>query len=62
MLCFLICNDTWYTKFSDPISFSASLVQAFEVLSKRLRLIEDIPLKVSGVQPLDSGTDSRLET
>ncbi|CAK7339575.1 unnamed protein product [Dovyalis caffra] len=37
----------------DPMSFSASLLGAFDVLSKRLRLIEDIPLKVSSVQPLD---------
>uniref|UniRef100_A0A803Q1Y2 Nucleolar protein 6 n=1 Tax=Cannabis sativa TaxID=3483 RepID=A0A803Q1Y2_CANSA len=39
---------------TDPISHSASLLEAFEVLSKRLRLIQDIPLKVSAVQPLDS--------
>ncbi|KAG7034144.1 Nucleolar protein 6 [Cucurbita argyrosperma subsp. argyrosperma] len=38
----------------DPITFSGSLLAAFEVLSKRLRSIEDIPLKVSAVQPLDS--------
>ncbi|KAJ4851471.1 hypothetical protein Tsubulata_014141 [Turnera subulata] len=37
----------------DPMSFSASLLGAFELLAKRLRLIEDIPLKVSSVQPLD---------
>lgn len=37
----------------DPMSFSSSLLGAFDVLSKRLRLIEDIPLKVSSVQPLD---------
>ncbi|CAB4318037.1 unnamed protein product [Prunus armeniaca] len=30
------------------------LLGAFEILSKQLRLIEDIPLKVSTVQPLDS--------
>lgn len=35
------------------MSFSASLLGAFDILSKRLRLIEDIPLKVSSVQPLD---------
>lgn len=40
---------------SDPISSYGSLVQAFEILSKRLRDIKDIPLKVSSVQPLDSG-------
>ncbi|GAV60039.1 Nrap domain-containing protein, partial [Cephalotus follicularis] len=38
----------------DPICFSGSLLEAFDVLSKRLRLIEDIPLRVSSVQPLDS--------
>ncbi|KAL5557295.1 hypothetical protein UlMin_039531 [Ulmus minor] len=38
----------------DPISFSGSLLEAFETLSKHLRLIEDIPLKVSTVQALDS--------
>ncbi|KAE9596604.1 putative Nrap protein [Lupinus albus] len=38
----------------DPISYSGSLIGAFDVLSKRLRLIEDLPLKVSSVQPLDS--------
>ncbi|ESW28940.1 hypothetical protein PHAVU_002G030700 [Phaseolus vulgaris] len=38
----------------DPISYSGSLLAAFDVLSKRLRLIEDLPLKVSSVQPLDS--------
>ncbi|WJZ86013.1 hypothetical protein VitviT2T_005516 [Vitis vinifera] len=38
----------------DSISFSGSLLEAFEVLSKRLHLLKDIPLKVSSVQPLDS--------
>ncbi|KAF5958281.1 hypothetical protein HYC85_005506 [Camellia sinensis] len=38
----------------DPIAFSASLVEAFDVLSKRLRLLDDIPLRVSSVQALDS--------
>ncbi|KAK9948609.1 hypothetical protein M0R45_004177 [Rubus argutus] len=38
----------------DPISSSGGLLAAFEILSKRLRLIEDIPLKVSTVQALDS--------
>ncbi|PSS30826.1 Nucleolar protein [Actinidia chinensis var. chinensis] len=37
-----------------PIAFSASLLEAFEVLSKRLRLLNDIPLRVSSAQPLDS--------
>lgn len=40
---------------SDPISSSGGLLAAFEILSKRLRLIEDIPLKVSTVHALDSG-------
>ncbi|XP_010254816.1 PREDICTED: nucleolar protein 6 isoform X2 [Nelumbo nucifera] len=37
----------------DPISFSGDLLTAFEVLAKRLRNLEDIPLRVSSVQPLD---------
>ncbi|KAK9285428.1 hypothetical protein L1049_024621 [Liquidambar formosana] len=37
----------------DPISFSKSLLGAFEVLSESLRKLEDIPLMVSSVQPLD---------
>jgi len=45
---------------SDPMSFSSSLLGAFDVLSKRLRLIEDIPLKVSSVQPLDPGISKIL--
>lgn len=44
----------------DPMAFSGHLIRAFEVLSKHLRLIQDIPLKVSSVQPLDSGTVSFL--
>ncbi|KAL8137849.1 hypothetical protein V2J09_003850 [Rumex salicifolius] len=38
----------------DPISFSSYLLEAYEILSKRLRLLDDIPLKVSSVQPLDA--------
>ncbi|XVE82616.1 hypothetical protein DITRI_Ditri16bG0020000 [Diplodiscus trichospermus] len=38
----------------DPVSYSGRLLRAFEELSKRLRSIEDIPLRVSSVQPLDS--------
>nr|XP_016452559.1 PREDICTED: nucleolar protein 6 [Nicotiana tabacum]XP_016452560.1 PREDICTED: nucleolar protein 6 [Nicotiana tabacum]XP_016452561.1 PREDICTED: nucleolar protein 6 [Nicotiana tabacum] len=38
----------------DPISFSKSLLVALEELSKRLLQLNDIPLKVSTVQPLDS--------
>lgn len=37
----------------DPISYSTSILEAFEALSKRLRLLEDIPLRISSVQPLD---------
>ncbi|XP_026393536.1 nucleolar protein 6-like isoform X1 [Papaver somniferum] len=37
----------------DSVSFHGSLLAAFEVLSKRLRSIKDIPLSVSSVQPLD---------
>lgn len=39
---------------SDPISFSKSLLKAFDDLSKRLRILDDIPLKISSVQPLAS--------
>ncbi|CAN4080066.1 unnamed protein product [Withania somnifera] len=38
----------------DPISFSKSLLVALEELSKRLLQLNDIPLKVSTVQALDS--------
>ncbi|MBA0560777.1 hypothetical protein Golob_017655, partial [Gossypium lobatum] len=38
----------------DPVSHSAKLLGTFEELSKRLRSIEDVPLKISSVQPLDS--------
>ncbi|XP_020572255.1 nucleolar protein 6 isoform X2 [Phalaenopsis equestris] len=38
----------------DPISSSTSLLEAFETLSKRLRLLEDVPLRISSVQPLDA--------
>ncbi|MCL7023428.1 hypothetical protein MKW94_008534 [Papaver nudicaule] len=38
----------------DSISFHGSLLAAFEVLSKRLRSLKEIPLSVSSVQPLDS--------
>ncbi|KAI3852889.1 hypothetical protein MKX03_003276 [Papaver bracteatum] len=37
----------------DSVSFHGNLLAAFEVLSKRLRSIKDIPLSVSSVQPLD---------
>ncbi|KAH1082116.1 hypothetical protein J1N35_021877 [Gossypium stocksii] len=38
----------------DPVSHSVKLLGTFEELSKRLRSIEDVPLKISSVQPLDS--------
>ncbi|XP_022751385.1 nucleolar protein 6 isoform X2 [Durio zibethinus] len=38
----------------DPVSYSGRLLGTFEELSKRLRSIQDIPLRVSSVQPLDS--------
>ncbi|KAL3525384.1 hypothetical protein ACH5RR_013756 [Cinchona calisaya] len=38
----------------DPIAFTKSLLVAFDDLSKRLRLLDDIPLRVSSVQPLSS--------
>lgn len=41
---------------ADPASFSGSLLGAFETLSKRLRNIKEIPLKISSVQPLDPGS------
>ncbi|CAH9146997.1 unnamed protein product [Cuscuta epithymum] len=37
----------------DPISFSSALLGAFEELSKRLRQLNDIPLKVTSVQAID---------
>ncbi|KAI3844542.1 hypothetical protein MKX03_003301 [Papaver bracteatum] len=40
-------------KITYSVSFHGSLLAAFEVLSKRLRSIKDIPLSVSSVQPLD---------
>ncbi|KAL2497823.1 Nrap protein [Abeliophyllum distichum] len=41
-------------KATDPISFSVNLLKAFDNLSKHLRLLDDIPLRISSVQPLDS--------
>lgn len=38
----------------DPISFSKNLLKAYDDLSKQLRLLDDIPLRISSVQPLDS--------
>lgn len=41
--------------FSDPVSHAGSLMKAYDDLSKHLRLLDDIPLRISSVQPLDSG-------
>ncbi|TVU50990.1 hypothetical protein EJB05_02390 [Eragrostis curvula] len=38
----------------DPVSSSGALLEAFDTLAKQLRLLDDIPLKISTVQPLDS--------
>ncbi|KAL4197282.1 hypothetical protein AMTRI_Chr04g187510 [Amborella trichopoda] len=38
----------------DPVSFTGDMISAFDSLSKRLRSLEDLPLHVSSVQPLDS--------
>ncbi|OMO95209.1 Nrap protein [Corchorus capsularis] len=38
----------------DPISYSGRLLGTYEELSTRLRSIEDIPLRISSVQPLSS--------
>ncbi|CAI0432867.1 unnamed protein product [Linum tenue] len=38
----------------DPVSFFPNLLGTFEVLERRLRSIEDVPLKISHVQPLDT--------
>ncbi|PNT65398.1 hypothetical protein BRADI_4g41717v3 [Brachypodium distachyon] len=37
----------------DPVSSSGDLLIAFDTLSKQLRLLDDVPLKISTVQPLD---------
>ncbi|MED6181320.1 hypothetical protein PIB30_018258 [Stylosanthes scabra] len=42
------------TVWENPVAYSGNLLGAFDLLSKRLRLIEDLPLKVSSVQPLHS--------
>ncbi|CAL4904049.1 unnamed protein product [Urochloa decumbens] len=38
----------------DPISSSGVLLEAFDTLAKQLRQLDDVPLKISTVQPLDS--------
>uniref|UniRef100_A0A0E0RE89 Nucleolar protein 6 n=1 Tax=Oryza rufipogon TaxID=4529 RepID=A0A0E0RE89_ORYRU len=37
----------------DPVSSSGALFEAFDSLAKKLRLLGDVPLKISTVQPLD---------
>ena len=41
---------------ADPASYSGGLFGALEILSKRLRLLDEIPLKISSVQALDPGS------
>ncbi|KAM0914789.1 hypothetical protein ACQ4PT_011270 [Festuca glaucescens] len=38
----------------DPVSSSGALLGAFDNLTKQLRLLDDVPLKITTVQPLDS--------
>lgn len=45
----------YFIQQADPISFSGSLTGTFEILSKRLRQLDGLPLKISSVQPLDPG-------
>ncbi|KAF3796060.1 Nucleolar protein 6 [Nymphaea thermarum] len=40
----------------DTISYSGDIGKAFDVLSKRLRSLEDLPLRISSVQLLDSAS------
>uniref|UniRef100_A0A453K7Y9 Nrap protein domain-containing protein n=1 Tax=Aegilops tauschii subsp. strangulata TaxID=200361 RepID=A0A453K7Y9_AEGTS len=40
--------------YADPVSSSGALLEAFDTLAKQLRLLDDVPLKISTVQPLDS--------
>jgi len=46
--------------YADPVSSSGALLEAFDTISKQLRLLDDIPLKISTVQPLDSGLTQYL--
>lgn len=50
-------DNHWYGMLcvSDPISFSKNLFKAYDDLSKHLRLLDDIPLRISSVQSIDSG-------
>ncbi|CAD6334060.1 unnamed protein product [Miscanthus lutarioriparius] len=38
----------------DPVSSSGALLEAFDTIAKQLRLLDDVPLKISTVQPLDA--------
>ena len=42
--------------YADPVSSSGALLEAYNNLAKQLRLLDDVPLKISTVQPLDSGS------
>ncbi|KAL0378137.1 UNVERIFIED_CONTAM: Nucleolar protein 6 [Sesamum radiatum] len=46
---FVLCHGN-----RDPISLSKNLLKAFDDLSKQLRGLDNIPLRISSVQPLDS--------
>jgi hypothetical protein len=46
--------------YADPVSSSGALLEAFDTIAKQLRLLDDIPLKISTVQPLDSGLTQYL--
>ena len=46
--------------YADPVSSSGALLEAFDTLSKQLRLLDDVPLKISTVQPLDPGLAQHL--
>ncbi|KAH9614552.1 hypothetical protein KSS87_003366 [Heliosperma pusillum] len=45
---FSLCNGS-----ADPVSLTGNLIKAYEILAKHLRLLDEIPLRVSSVQPLD---------
>ncbi|XP_047959610.1 nucleolar protein 6-like isoform X1 [Salvia hispanica] len=46
---FVLCHSN-----KDPVSCAGSLMKAYDDLSKHLRLLDDITLRISSVQPLDS--------
>ncbi|XP_074312667.1 uncharacterized protein LOC141648101 isoform X2 [Silene latifolia] len=45
---FSLCSGS-----ADPVSLTGDLIKAYETLAKHLRLLDEIPLRVSSVQPLD---------